>query len=115
MSTITVKRGDTIPFNGVVTIRDLNNLDISASTDFSAWSISSQLRAGPKLDALLAAEASLAFVGSTNEFVGEVSAADSAALPDTVYLDLRFKDGDGKVMSSRTIKINVEDAVSEAP
>ena len=114
-STLTIKRGDTLPLAGVLTIRNAAGEDVSADTDFAAWSISSQARSGPRIVDPLLATATLDFIGSTNEFIGEFSATDTASFPDRTLIDIRFKDGAGAVQSTQTVILNVEDSVSEPP
>lgn len=114
-SVITIKRGDTLPLGGVITLRDETGVDVSSDVDFSEWKIACQVRNGPKSSAVLLADATVAFVGTTNAFDGEVSAADTASFPDKCWMDIRFADELGKVMSTQTIVLNVEDSVSEPP
>ena len=112
---ITIKRGDTLPLAGVVTVRNALNVDVSSTTNFSLWNISAQVRALPNVGSTLLATAVIDFIGVTKEFVGTISAAATAAFPDKCYLDLRFVDNAGVIQSTQTILINVEDAVSVPP
>ncbi len=114
-STITIKRGDTLPLAGVVTIRNSLNVDVSATTNFALWNISAQVRSGPKVTDTLLATAVIDFIGSTKEFAGTITAAATATFPDKAYLDLRFIDNAGVIQSTQTLVLNVEDAVSVPP
>ncbi len=114
-ATITIKRGDTLPIAGVVTVRNALNVDVSAATNFSLWNISAQVRAAPMVGSALLATAVIDFIGTTKEFAGTISAVSTAGFPDKCYLDLRFIDNAGVIQSTQTILINVEDAVSVPP
>lgn len=114
-ATIAIKRGDTLPLAGAVTIRDDNNVDVSAATNFGLWNISAQVRSGPKVTDPLLATAVIDFIGSTNQFEGVIPPAATGLFSDKAYLDLRFIDNAGVIQSTRTVLLSVEDAVSEQP
>lgn len=113
-SKIKIKRGDTLPLAGVVTIRN-EGVDISSTIDFSTWEISGQVRSGPKNTDPLLATAVLAFIGVTNSFTGTIAPVDTDLFPEKCYLDLRFKDDNGVIQSTQTLLLEVEDSVSDAP
>lgn len=112
---LNLKRGDTLPLAGTLTVRE-QSVDVTSQTDFSAWRISCQVRSGQTSADTLLGEATLAFIDGTSSFAGSVPASVTAAFPvGTAYLDLRFIDGDGVVSSTQTIKLDVMEPVSEPP
>ena len=114
-STIKIKRGDTLPLSGLVTVRDDAGVDVSAETDFSLWNISAEVRTAPSFTGSLLAAATIDFIGDTNEFYGVISATLTDAFPDVCYMDLRFRDAADVIQSTRSLRLEVEDAVSTAP
>lgn len=114
-SVLFMKRGDDLPLAGVVTIRNNADVDVSADTDFSSWSITAEVRSGPKNSDDLLATATIAFIGSSNEFTGLVARADTTDFPAKVYIDFRFLDDANLLQSTQTLLIEVSDAVTDAP
>lgn len=117
-NTIKIKPGDTIPLNGRFTVEEWdedNNeyVDRTDTVDFTSWSIEAQVK-----------DLAGNLVGNFNPvilpggvYTGSLTSAVTADFePNTRYrYDVRFRDDEGTVRSSKTGTIEVSEAMSETP
>ena len=108
-----VKKGDTIPVYGRISII-VAGVDVSSERDYTGWEISCDL-VGP--DGVKAYDVPVVFISGTPVFSGEISSAicDTLEVGKIYRMDLRFKDTNGAVRSTGTQQIKIAAPVSETP
>lgn len=107
-----IKPGDTIPILGSVRV-EVNGVDVTADQDFSLWVARiefKQVRGSWEYAAELEIDADGVFISQVDSEITALLPADS-----TITYDMRVRDQDGVVVSSRTQDIFVASPISEIP
>lgn len=107
-----IKQGDTLPVAGVITVEE-NGVDVTDAQNFALWAVGFEFRSlrpawEHSLDIAIEADGS---------FYAELPSELTMTIPANVAVeyDMRVRDQDGNVASSRTETIFVYEAISELP
>ena len=108
-----IKKGDTIPLNGIIKITQ-DGVDQTANEDFTQWSISCDVKDSVGVKVL---DVPVEFFGNTPAFSGEITSAmsDTLTVGMLYALDMRFRDGLDDVKSTGTMNFKIVAPVSELP
>ena len=111
--TFIIKRGDTLPLSGKLSIKRLG-VDVAGPAAFAGWSMSCQLREGQS-GALVHDLAPV--LQPDGVFYGNVpsSVTEKLNLSMTYVMDIRVKDDTGMVMSSANMTAQFVKPISETP